>query len=119
LVFSQALVLGIVGAVLLGLGASLGFPVGLSAAADDPEHAAGRVAVVAAIGYSAFLVGPPVIGFLGDHVGVLRALSLTGGLLVVAFLLAGVTRPMPKDPAVEADPSSEESGPVHRADPRS
>ena len=41
IVYSQALVSGIVGAVLLGLGASLGFPVGLSAAGDDREHAAG------------------------------------------------------------------------------
>lgn len=95
LVFSQSLILGFVGAILLGLGASLGFPVGLSAAADDPKYAAGRVAVVAAIGYSAFLIGPPLVGFLGDQVGVLRALTLTGGLLVVAFLLAGITRPLP------------------------
>jgi hypothetical protein len=30
--------------VLWGLGASLGFPVGMSAGADEPAHAAGRVA---------------------------------------------------------------------------
>jgi hypothetical protein len=40
-----------------------GFPVGMSAAADDPRHAAGRVSVVASIGYVAFLAGPPLIGF--------------------------------------------------------
>ncbi|BAS16702.1 inner membrane protein YbjJ [Arthrobacter sp. Hiyo8] len=34
-----------------GLGASLGFPVGMSAAADDPAHAAARVSVVSTIGY--------------------------------------------------------------------
>lgn len=105
IVFSQALALGIVGAVLLGLGASLGFPIGLSAAADDPEHAAGRVSVVAAIGYSAFLMGPPLIGFLGDRVGVLRALTLTGVLLLLAFLLAGVTKPPPA-PTAERSPAS-------------
>ena len=72
------------GALLWGLGASLGFPVGMSAAADDPRHAAARVSVVASIGYLAFLAGPPLLGFLGDHVGVLRAL-----LAVVAVTIAG------------------------------
>ena len=54
------------GALLWGLGASLGFPVGMSAAADDAALAPGRVSVVASIGYCAFLAGPPLIGFLGD-----------------------------------------------------
>ena len=64
-----------------GLGAALGFPVGMSAAADDPRHAAGRVSVVASIGYVAFLAGPPLIGLLGDHVGVLRSLTIAAGLM--------------------------------------
>ena len=102
-VYSQLLPLAVVGAVLLGLGASLGFPVGLSAAADDPRQAAARVSVVAAIGYSAFLVGPPLIGILGDRVGVLRALTATGVLLLVAFLLAGVTKPLELDQKADAD----------------
>ena len=48
----------IAGAVLWGFGAALGFPVGMSAAADDPERAAVRVSVVSSIGYTAFLAGP-------------------------------------------------------------
>ena len=111
LVFSQALLLGILGAVLLGLGASLGFPVGLSAAADDPKYAAGRVSVVAAVGYSAFLIGPPVIGFLGDRVGVLRALTLTGVLLVVALLIAGVTKPLPVADRSDRDDRDDQPAP--------
>jgi fucose permease len=72
------------GVVLWGLGASLGFPVGMSAAADDSRTATARVSVVATIGYFAFLVGPPAIGFLGDGVGLLRALLLVLALVVVA-----------------------------------
>ena len=53
------------GALLWGAGTSLGFPVGMSAAADEPTAAAGRVSVVASIGYCASLGGPPLIGFLG------------------------------------------------------
>ena len=49
----------VIGIVLWGVGTSLGFPVGMSAAADDPVQAAARVGVVAAIGYTAFLAGPP------------------------------------------------------------
>ena len=45
----------LVGAVFWGVGASLGFPVGMSAAADDPARAAVRVSVVSSIGYTAFL----------------------------------------------------------------
>jgi hypothetical protein len=82
------------GALLLGLGTSLGFPTGISAAADDPRYAPGRVSTAASIGYLAFLAGPPSIGFLADHVGVLRGLSVAGVLLVVAFLLCPVTAPL-------------------------
>jgi len=95
IVFGQFLPVALGGAVLLGLGTSLGFPVGLSAAADDPRYAAGRVSTASSIGYVAFLAGPPAIGFAGDHVGVLHALSLAGVVLVLAFLLGPVTAPLP------------------------
>ena len=95
IVFGRFLPVALAGAVLLGLGTSLGFPVGLSAAADDPRYAPGRVSTASSIGYVAFLAGPPAIGFLGDHVGVLQALSLAGVVLVLAFLLGPVTAPRP------------------------
>jgi fucose permease len=82
------------GAALLGVGTSLGFPVGISAAADDPLYAPGRVSTAASIGYLAFLAGPPSVGFLADQVGVLRGLSITGVLLVIAFILCPVTAPI-------------------------
>ncbi|GAA3956275.1 MFS transporter [Actinoplanes auranticolor] len=82
------------GALLWGLGASLGFPVGMSAAADDPAKAAARVSVVATIGYCAFLGGPPLIGFLGDHISVLKGLGAVAVLLAVATAAAGALRPL-------------------------
>ena len=85
-------VLAFVGAAIWGVGASLGFPVGMSAASDDPRRAAVRVSVVSTIGYLAFLAGPPFLGFLGNHVGVLHSLLLVGGLAVIALLLVPVTR---------------------------
>jgi fucose permease len=83
-----------VGIVLWGLGASLGFPVGMSAAADDPVHAPARVSVVATIGYTAFLAGPPVLGYLGDRVGVLNALLLVAVMLVPSALVVPAARPL-------------------------
>lgn len=95
------------GAVLWGLGASLGFPVGMSAAADDPEHAAARVSVVASIGYTAFLAGPPLIGFLADRVGVLDALWVVPAVLALAVLLAGVAAGPRAEPIVAGAPSND------------
>ncbi len=93
-VYGPNLGVAMVGTVLWGLGTALGFPVGMSAAADDPRHSAGRVSVVATIGYVAFLAGPPLIGVLGNQAGVLRALTVTAGLLAVGLLVAGATRPL-------------------------
>ena len=93
-VFGPNLGVALVGMVLWGLGTALGFPLGMSAAADQSRYAAGRVSVVATIGYVAFLAGPPVVGLLGNQVGVLRALSVTAGLLAIGFLVAGATRPI-------------------------
>lgn len=84
--------IAIAGVVLWGLGASLGFPVGMSAAADDAKTAAARVSAVATVGYAAFLIGPPLIGFVGDHIGVLNALWIVLGLIVIATLAIPAAR---------------------------
>ncbi len=86
--------LAFLGAALWGLGASLGFPVGMSAGADDPTRAAARVSVVSTIGYAAFLLGPPLLGFVGDRVGVLRALLVVG----LAVILAAAVLPAVREP---------------------
>ena len=85
--------LAFVGLFCWGLGASLGFPVGMSAAADEPDHAASRVSVVASIGYCGFLAGPPVIGLLGEEVTVLHALLALAAPLVLAVLVLPSLRP--------------------------
>ena len=87
-------VLVVVGILLWGLGASLGFPVGMSAASDDPVHAAARVSVVATIGYTAFLGGPPLLGFLGSRFGVLHALLVVSVVLLPSALAVPAARPV-------------------------
>ncbi|HEX4443627.1 MAG TPA: MFS transporter [Galbitalea sp.] len=93
----------IVGVILWGLGASLGFPVGMSAAADDPQRAAARVSAVATIGYCAFLVGPPVLGFLGNQFGILHGLLL----VLVLAALGGIVSFAARSKSAPADTSGE------------
>lgn len=92
-VFAPSPYLAAIGAVFWGAGAALGFPVGMSAGADDRQHAAARVSVVSTIGYAAFLVGPPILGFIGNHVGVRHSLLLVAVVCVVSLLSAPAVRP--------------------------
>lgn len=87
--FTPVMVAGI---VVWGLGAALGFPVGMSAAGDDPVGAAARVSAVATIAYCAFLVGPPIIGIVGEQIGILNALWIVFALIVVAGIAAPAAR---------------------------
>lgn len=81
----------LLGTVLWGLGSALGFPLGMSAAAEG-KNAAARVSAVAMIGYLAFLVGPPLIGLLGDAVGLLNALFVVLVLVVLSGLASPAAR---------------------------
>ena len=85
--------------VLWGLGASLGFPLALSAAGDSGPNPAARVALASTIGYLAFLVGPPTLGMLGEHVGLRGALVVPLAVVLLAVGLARATgeRPVRED----------------------
>lgn len=85
----------LLGTVLWALGVSMGFPLGMSAAADSGPNPAARVSVVASIGYVANLAGPPAVGFLSQATGLLNALWLVVALLAVGFAAAGALRTRP------------------------
>jgi MFS family permease len=80
------------GVLLWAVGVSMGFPLGMSAAAESGPDPAARVSVVASIGYCANLAGPPVIGALAQSVGLLDALWLIVALFLAAFAAAGSFR---------------------------
>jgi hypothetical protein len=92
-VFGPGMVLAFLGALLWGTGTSLGFPVGMSAGADEPAFAAPRVGVISTIGYCAFLGGPPLIGFLGQQSTVPHALVAVIVVMLLAGAIAGSVRP--------------------------
>ncbi len=77
-----------IAAVVWGLGIALGFPLAVSAAGDHPTDGDRRVSVVAAAGYIAFLVGPPALGFLGEHLGLQLTMLVPAALLVIAVVIA-------------------------------
>ncbi|GAA1314861.1 MFS transporter [Leucobacter albus] len=89
-------------AALWGIGSALGFPIGVSAAADDPAKAVRGVATVSAIAYAAFLIGPMAIGFLGEHFGLLRAFLPLIGLLVFVVFAARAAREPGAGPGTQA-----------------
>nr|BFF26034.1 hypothetical protein GCM10025732_39990 [Glycomyces mayteni] len=76
----------------MGPGRLLGFPVAISAAGDSGEHTAARVGLAATIGYVAFLVGPPVLGFLGEHYGLRSALIAVLVLVLAAAFITPAAR---------------------------
>ena len=83
----------LVGVLLWAVGVSMGFPLGMSAAAESGPDPAARVSVVASIGYFANLAGPPAIGALAQSVGLLNALWLIVVLFLAAFASASSFRP--------------------------
>jgi len=87
--------LGIIGVALFIQAGNIwmGFPLGMSAAAESGPDPAERVSVVASIGYFANLAGPPAIGLLAQSAGLLSALWLIPVLFLAAFACAGSLRP--------------------------
>lgn len=85
--------LGYAGAALWGLGTAIAFPATISAAGETPQRPGDAIALVSTVGYGGFLVGPPLIGLLAQHIGLHSALWVVGALAIVMGLLAGATRP--------------------------
>lgn len=81
-----------VAAALWGMGAALGVPIGFSAAADDPKHAAQRVAAVASFSTIAGLLVPPLVGNLAEWMELRQALLVVSVASVTSFLLARAVR---------------------------
>jgi MFS family permease len=84
------------GVVLWAIGVSMGFPLGMSAAAESGPDPAARVSVVASIGYFANLAGPPAIGMIAESAGLLHSLWLLVALFIAAFVVAGSLRRQPQ-----------------------
>jgi fucose permease len=87
IILSGNVYVAFVGAAMWGCGVALGFPLLLSAAGEG-ENAARKVAFVASSGYMAFLVGPPLLGFLGQAWGLTNMFYVIAGFLLVAVFFS-------------------------------
>ena len=85
----------LVGVMLWGVGVSLGFPLGTSAAAASGPDAVARISVVSSVGYFANLAGPPAVGALAQAAGLLNALWVIAVLFAAVFAVAGSLGPRP------------------------
>jgi fucose permease len=83
-VLGPGLASALLGCALWGLGVALTFPAAMSAAGDTPGRSADAIAAVSTIGYGGFLLGPPIIGYAAEAIG------LDTGLLIVGVLAAGI-----------------------------
>lgn len=82
--------LALVGFAGVGAGLATLFPITLSAAARAPGMAPGAgIAAMSSTGYFGFLVGPPLIGFVAELVGLRGSLVLVVAAGAAIFLLAG------------------------------
>lgn len=90
-VFGDHLAWSATGVVLWAMGVTFGFPVLITASAEGPNAAQG-VSAASMIGYTALLAGPPVLGLIAEHTGILLALLFGIGLLVIAFFTVPAAR---------------------------
>lgn len=94
LVLANGLPLALAGFAAIGFGVSVGFPLAVSAAAAHGDRPpAINVASVALVAYSGSLVGPPLVGFVADAVGLRIGLAALLPLMVLSALFAGALGP--------------------------
>jgi fucose permease len=92
-VSAPGLVGAFVGAAAWGAGVAVIFPAAMSAGGETPGRGAEGIATVATIGYGGFLLGPPLIGLLAQHVGLGSALLVLLVLAAAVVSLASAVRP--------------------------
>lgn len=90
----HSVVAAVIGFAILGIGLSVVIPIAYSAAGSTPGIPSGRaVAAVATIGYTGFLAGPPVLGWVAKLISLQGALMLIAvALLMIAAMAPALTR---------------------------
>ena len=73
----------------VGIGLSVIVPIAYSRSGTYPGIAPGvGIAMLTTIGYAGFIVGPPMIGFIADEIGLRMALATIWGLF---FIMLGLS----------------------------
>ncbi len=92
--FATGPVMALIGFGFLGAGTSVLFPLTMSAAAQrDDRSAAINVAALAQFSFIAFLLGPPLLGFVAEHFGLRWTFGIGLPLILMSMALAGALAP--------------------------
>ncbi|RWB53531.1 MFS transporter [Mesorhizobium sp.] len=103
--FSPAPPVSMLGFALLGIGSSAIFPLAISAAAQRTDRpAAINVAALSQISFIAFLLGPPLLGFVSDHWGIRSAYGIGIPFIALSLLTAGSLGRRPTVESINAIP---------------
>jgi MFS family permease len=92
--------MALAGFALIGVGTSVIFPLAMSAAAQRTDRPAStNVASLAQISFVAFLLGPPLLGFIAEHWGIRWSFGIGLPLIVLSFLVANAlgSKPIPHE----------------------
>jgi MFS family permease len=97
LLIAPSIPFALLGFSIAGVGASVAYPLAVSAAASLPTGtAATNVATLSFVSLFGFLLGPPVIGFIAEHLDVRAGLAALLPPLLLSLALAGSLRPRPE-----------------------
>jgi MFS family permease len=109
--FSPLPFISMLGFALLGIGSSAIFPLSISAAAQRTDRAAAiNVAALSQISFVAFLLGPPLLGFVSDHWGIRSAYGIGIPFIAISLLAAGALGRRPSSNTVPEGTGSGSTG---------
>ncbi|HQZ12341.1 MAG TPA: MFS transporter [Devosia sp.] len=92
--------LALVGFAMIGVGTSVIFPLAMSAAAQRTDRPAStNVAALAQTSFVAFLLGPPLLGFVAEHFGIRWSFGVGLPLILLSLLVVNAlgTKPLEHD----------------------
>lgn len=94
--------MALAGFALMGAGSSVIFPLAMSAAAQRTDRpAAANVAALAQTSFVAFLLGPPLLGFVAQHFGIRWSFGIGVPLVLLSLTLADALGRKPISHSVE------------------
>lgn len=109
LLFSNSAV-ALIGFALVGAGFSTGVPIVFTATGNVPGVAPGvALSSVTTVGYLGFLIGPPLIGFAAELMGLRLALGIIAATSFLTVILAATVRPAPLETKPEFVSASAEA----------
>jgi len=89
-------ILAYCGFAMIGFGSSALFPLAMSAAAQQTDRpAAINVAALAQFSFTAFLLGPPLLGFVAEHFGIQWTFGVGFPLVLLGLATTHVLAPRP------------------------